>query len=109
MIMMKYNRVHDRKLRILNLHNLIMILILQLIIKSLCCSDDRYENKMDKFNRRLLIVNCYIVTNYTLTVGLKIIENSFYKYLQKFQNKMMHTRNGNKKFKRPNHTLRYTK
>ena len=96
--MMKHAKFNDRKLKNKNLHKLVIILIIQIIVNSLSGYNNCYNNHFVRSSDKLLIVNCS--TNYFLTVGLKIVEDSFHKFLQKIHNKIMHTRNGNRRVKK---------
>ena len=96
--MMKHAKFNDRKLKNKNLHKLVIILIIQIIVNSLSGYNNCYNNHFVRSSDKLLIVNCS--TNYFLTVGLKIVEDSFHKFLLKIHNKIMHTRNGNRRVKK---------
>ena len=102
--MIVQTKINDLKVKTKNLHKLVIILIINTIVRSLSgydyCYDKDYcylSNPVERVEK-ILIVSCY--KNYSLTVNLKIVEDSVSKVLQKLHNMMMHMRNGNRKEKK---------
>ena len=91
--MTKYFKFNDLKL--INLQRIITMLMIQIILKSLNAPDQNHKFANVNNPQILLIVPCY--KNYILTVGMKEIEDSTAKFIQRSHNKFMHMLNGNKK------------